>query len=88
MVQKKRAALTVDARAAEGAVEVTVDARGQLVSIVIDKSYLDDHDFDELGGHIIEATRRAAGEAEQRVAEMLAPINERDKSFPAFSDIV
>jgi hypothetical protein len=58
------------------------------VSVSIDKSYLDDHDFDELGGYILEAAQAAAGQAEKRVAEMLAPITERDKSFPTFSDIV
>jgi DNA-binding protein YbaB len=87
-VQKKQAALTVDAQAAEGAIEVTVNARGQLVKVVVDKSYLDDHDFDELGGYIVEAAQTAARDAGQRVAEMLAPINERHKSLPAFSDIV
>jgi DNA-binding protein YbaB len=87
-VKKKRAALRVEGQAADGTVEVTVDARGQLVGVAIDKSYLDDHDFDDLAGHVLEAVRRAAGEAERRVAEMVTPITERDKSFPTFSDIV
>jgi DNA-binding protein YbaB len=87
-VKKKRAALRVEGRAADDTVEVTVDARGQLVGVVIDKSYLDDHDFDDLAGHVLEAVRRAAGEAGQRVAEMVAPITQREKSFPTFSDIV
>jgi DNA-binding protein YbaB len=87
-VQKKQAALRVDAQAAQGTVEVTVNARGQLVKVVIDKSYLDDHDFDELGGCVVEAAQAAAQDAGQRVAEMLAPINERHKSLPTFSDIV
>jgi DNA-binding protein YbaB len=86
-MQKKQAALRVDAQAAEGTVAVTVNSRGQLVNIVIDESYLDDHDFDELGGHILEAAQEAAGEAGQRTAEMLAPINERGQSFPTFSEI-
>lgn len=87
-IQKKQAALRVDAQAAEGTVEVTVNARGQLVKVVIDKSYLDDHDFDELGGCILDAAQTAAQDAGQRVAEMLAPINERHKSLPTFADIV
>jgi DNA-binding protein YbaB len=86
-VQKRQAALRVDAQAAEGTVEVTVNARGQLVKVVIDKSYLDDHDFDELGGCIVEAAQAAAEDAGRQVAEMLAPINERHKSLPTFSDI-
>jgi DNA-binding protein YbaB len=87
-VQKKQAELKVDGQAAEGSVEVTVNARGQVVNAVIDKSYLDDHDFEDLGGHITEAAQAAAGEAGRRVAEMLAPINERHKNLPSFSDIV
>jgi DNA-binding protein YbaB len=87
-VQKKQAALRVDAQAAEGTVEVTVNAWGQLVKVVIDKSYLDDHDFDELGDCLVEAAQTAAQDAGQRVAELLAPINERQKSLPTFSEIV
>ncbi|WP_175611170.1 YbaB/EbfC family nucleoid-associated protein [Mycobacterium sp. SP-6446] len=87
-VQKKQAALRVEGQAAEGTVEVSVNARGQLVNVVIDTSYLDDHDFDELAGHIVEAAQAAVREAGKRVAAMLAPINQRDKSFPTFSDIV
>jgi DNA-binding protein YbaB len=85
---KKQAALRVDAQAADGAVQVTVDALGQLVKAVIDKSYLDDHDFDDLGGYIAEAAQAAARDAGRRVAAMLGPINERHKSFPSYSDIV
>jgi DNA-binding protein YbaB len=87
-LQKEQAALRVDARAADGAVQVTVDARGQLVETVIDKSYLDDHDFDDLGGYVTQAAQAAARDAGRRVAQMLGPINERHKSFPSYSDIV
>jgi DNA-binding protein YbaB len=86
-MQKKRAALRADAQAAEGTVTVTVNSRGQLVNIVIDESYLDEHDFDELGTHILEAAQAAVGAAGQRTAEMLAPINELDKSFPTFAEM-
>lgn len=87
-MQKKQAALKVSARTADGTVEVTVNARGQLVAAVIDRSYLDDHEFDDLAGHITEAAQTAARDAAQRVAEMLAPINKRQRSFPSLSDIV
>lgn len=87
-MQKKQTELHVDGKAAEGTVEVTVNARGQVTKTVIDKSYLDDHEFEELGDHITEAARAAASEAGRRVAELLAPINERHKTFPSFSDIV
>ncbi|MGE2818039.1 YbaB/EbfC family nucleoid-associated protein [Mycobacterium heidelbergense] len=86
--QKKQAALRVEGRAAEGTVEVTVNARGQVVNVVIDTSYLDEHDFDELGGHVLQAAQAAVREAGQQVAALLAPINQRDKAFPALSDIV
>ena len=87
-VQKEQAALRVEGRAAQGTVEVTVDARGQLVNVVIDKAYLDGHDVDELGGYVLEAVQAAVGEVGQRVVQMLASINERDESFPTFSDII
>jgi DNA-binding protein YbaB len=73
---KKQAALEVSAAAAEGSVVVTVNARGQVVKTLIDQSYLDDHDFDELGDHITEAAQAAARKAGGRVAEMLSDIVE------------
>ena len=87
-VQKKQAALSVNGAAAEGTVEVTVDARGQVIKTVIDGSFLDDHDFEELGDYVTEAARAAAGDAGRQVAQMMAPINERHRLFPSLSDIV
>ena len=87
-MQKKQAALKFTAQAADGTVAVTVDARGQVVKTVIEKSFLDDHDWEELGGYITEAAQAAAQDVAQQVAEMLAPINERYRKFPTFSDIV
>ena len=87
-MQKKQAALNLTGHAADGTVEVTVNARGQLVKAAIDKSFLDDHDFEDLGEYITEAAQAAAKDAAQRVAEMMAPIKARHKNFPSFSDIV
>lgn len=87
-IRKKQAMLTVDGKAADDTVEVTVNAQGQLVKAVIDKSYLDDHDFEELGDHITEAAQAAAADAGRQLADMVAPINERHSKFPSFSDIV
>jgi DNA-binding protein YbaB len=87
-MQKKRAALTASAQVADGTVEVTVDAGGRLVKAVIDKSYLDDHDLEDLGGFVGEAARLAAADVDGRVAEMLGPIGERHGLFPSFSDVV
>jgi len=86
-MQKKQAALKVEGQAAEGSVEVAVNAQGQVVNAMIDKSYLDDHDFEDLGSYITEAAQAAAAEAGRRMSEMLAPINERHKQLPSFSDI-
>jgi DNA-binding protein YbaB len=87
-MQKKQAELKADGQAADGSVKVTVNARGQVVKTVIDKSYFDDHDVEDLGGYVTEAAQAAAGEAGRRVAEMLAPITERHKKLPSLSDIV
>jgi DNA-binding protein YbaB len=87
-MQKKRAALRVDGVAADGTVEVTVDASGRLVRAEVDKSFLDDHDFEELGGCLVEAAQAAAGDAAGQVAEMMAPINERHRLLGSFSDLV
>lgn len=87
-VQKKQAELTATGTAADGMVEVTVNAHGQLTKTVIDENYLDDHEFDELSDHITEAAQSAARDAVRRVSEMMAPISERRKAFPAMSDIM
>jgi DNA-binding protein YbaB len=87
-VQKQQAALSVSAAAADQTVEVTVNAQGQLTKVVVDQSYLDDHDFEDLGESILEAARAAAQDASRQVTELLAPIGERYKSLPSFSDLV
>ena len=87
-LQKEQAALRASAAVADGLVEVTVNAQGRLLKTVIDESYLDEHDFDELADHITEAAQRAADDAAQRVSEMIVPITERRKAFPALSEIV
>lgn len=87
-VQKQQAALTASAAVADDTVEVTVNAQGQLLNAVIDPSYLDDHDFADLGDCVLEASRAAVQEARRRVADLLAPIAERQKLLPSFSDLV
>lgn len=86
--QKKRAELTATAAAADGLVEVTVNAAGQLMKTVIDESYLDEHEFDELADHITEASQAAAREASRRVAEIMAPISERRKGLHSLSQVM
>jgi DNA-binding protein YbaB len=87
-VQKRQAELTATAAAADGLVEVTVNAAGHVINTEIDESYLEEHDFDELSDHITEAAQAAACHASQLAADMMGPINERRKRFPSLSDIV
>jgi DNA-binding protein YbaB len=87
-VQKQQAAVTATAATADGMVEVTVNAAGHVVKTVIDESYLDEHEFDELSDHITEAAQTAARDAGRRVTEMFDPINERRKRFPSLSEFV
>ena len=87
-VQKKQADLTATGTAADGRVEVTVNARGQLIKTIIDESFLDDHEFEELGEHVTDAAQAAALDAARRLAEMMAPISQRRKAFPPLSEIV
>lgn len=87
-LQRKQAELTAKAAVAEGMVEVTVNAHGQLVKTVIDESYLDEYEFDELSEHITEAAQAAARDAARRVTEMMVSISDRRKRFPSLSEFV
>lgn len=87
-VQKKQAKLTASATAADGMVEVTVDAHGHLIRTTIDESYLDDFEFEELSDHITAAAQAAAREAARQVAEMMVPIRQRREGLPSLSEIV
>lgn len=87
-VQRKQAELTASAAVADGLVEVTVNASGHLIKTVIDESYLDDFEFDELSGHITEAAQAAARTVANRVADLMAPIADRRRRFPALSELV
>jgi DNA-binding protein YbaB len=85
-LQKKQAELTATGEAADGMVEVTVNAGGQLLKTVIDESYLDEFEFDELADHITEAAQAAVRDATHRMSEMMVPISERRKRFPSLSE--
>ena len=69
-------------------VVVTVDVQGRLTETVIDESYLDDHEFEELAGHVTEAAQTAARRAARSLADMMAPLSKRRKSLPGLSDVV
>ena len=87
-LQKKQAELTATGEAAHGMVEVTVNAHGQLLKTVIDESYLEEYEFDELGDHITEAAQAAVRDASHQMSEMMVPIGERRKQFPSLSEFV
>jgi DNA-binding protein YbaB len=87
-VQKKQAAMTAKAAAADGTVEVTVNARGAVIKTVVDEAYLEEYNFADLGGYITDAAQTAARNVAQRVAELMVPLNERRKQLPSLSDIV
>lgn len=87
-VQREQAKVIGCATAADGLVEVTVDARGHVVKTVIDESYLEEYELAELADHITEAAQAAARRATQRVSEMMAPISDRRNRFPAMSEVI
>jgi DNA-binding protein YbaB len=87
-VQKKQAELTATAASADGMVEVTVNAAGHVIKTVIDESYLDENEFEDLSDHITEAAQAAARDVAHRATAMFAPINERRKRLPSLSEFV
>jgi DNA-binding YbaB/EbfC family protein len=86
-VQKKQAELTATGAAADGLVEVTVNANGHVIKTAIDESYLDDYEFEELADHITSAAQDAVRTVGDRVAELMAPITDRRKLFPSLADV-
>lgn len=87
-VQREQAQLTASAEAADGLVEVTVNAQGHVIETVIDESYLDEYELDDLGGYVTSAAQSAAQLVAQRAAELMVPIGERRRMLPSLSDIV
>jgi DNA-binding protein YbaB len=87
-VEKKRAALSATAAVADGTVVVTVNAHGVVSDAVIDESYLEQHDLDELGRFVTTAAQRAARDVQQQAAQLLAPLAERRARFPSLADTV
>ena len=88
IVEKKRAALTSTATAADGTVAVTVDARGVVSETTVDESYLGEYELADLGDFITAAAQEAAADVAMRSAELLAPLAERRARFPSLSDVV
>jgi DNA-binding protein YbaB len=83
--QQQRMALSGTGAAADGLVEVTVDAQRMVTSTVIGESYLQEFELADLGGHITTAAQAAAREVERRGAALFAPLAQRQHEFSAMS---
>ncbi|WP_193047684.1 YbaB/EbfC family nucleoid-associated protein [Mycolicibacterium baixiangningiae] len=84
-IEEQRSTMVARATAADGTVEVTVNAQRTVVKTVVDESYLEDHEIAELGGHITSAAQAAVRQVDKRSQELLAPMNERRKAVSEIS---
>ncbi|WP_197376633.1 YbaB/EbfC family nucleoid-associated protein [Mycolicibacterium baixiangningiae] len=84
-IQQQRSTMMAKATAADGMVEVTVNAQRTVVKTVVDESYLEDHEFTDLGGHITSAAQAAVRQLDKRSEALLAPMNERRKAVSEIS---
>lgn len=87
-MQKRRAALTATATAADGTVEITVDAQRMVTRTVIDEAYVEEFELADLGGHITAAAQDAAREIERQAAALLAPLTARRQELSSLSGLV
>jgi len=83
--QQQRMSLSGTGTAADGLVEVTVDAQRMVTSTVIQESYLQEFEFSDLSGHITTAARAAAEEVARRGTELFAPLAQRRQAISAMS---
>jgi DNA-binding protein YbaB len=83
--QQQRMALSGTGTAADGLVEVTVDAQRMVTSTVIADSYLQEYELADLGSHITTAAQVAAQDVEHRGAALFAPLAERRQALSALS---
>jgi DNA-binding protein YbaB len=88
VMQERRAALTATATAADGTVEITVDAQRTVTKAVIDETYLDEFELTDLGGYITTAAQQAAQEIDRQSADLLAPLTQRRQEISALSSLV
>jgi DNA-binding protein YbaB len=84
-IQQQRSTMVAKATTADGTVEVTVNAQRTVVKTVVDESFLEDHEFGELGGHITTAAQAAVRQLDKRSEALLAPMNERRKAVSEIS---
>jgi DNA-binding protein YbaB len=88
VMQQQQAALTATGTAADGLVEVTLDARRTVTATKIDETYLREFEFIELSGYITTAAQAAAQEIERRAAELLAPLTARRQEISSLSGVM
>lgn len=84
-IQQQRSTLTTTGTAADGTVEVTVNAQRTVVKTVVDESYLDEFEFADLGGHLTSAAQAAVRQMDKRSEALLAPMNARRKAVSEIS---
>jgi len=84
-IEQRRSVMTATAAAADGLVEVTVNAQRTVVKTVVDDSYLEDFELAELGDHVTGAAQAAVRQLDARAQELLAPMNERRKAVSEIS---
>jgi len=84
-VQQQRSTMVARATAADGMVEVTVNAQRTVVRTVVDDSYLDEYELAELGEHVTSAAQAAVRQLDKRSEALLTPMNERRKAVSEIS---
>jgi len=80
-VNQRRMALSGKGTAADGLVEVTVDAQYTVTNTVIEESYLQEFELADLGAHVTAAARAAVEEVGRRGAALMAPLAERRQAI-------
>lgn len=88
VMQEKRKALMATATAARGTVEVSVDAHKVVTAVEVDDAYLEEFEFDDLGGFVVAAAQAAAREVDRQGAALLAPLSERREAISGMSGAV
>ncbi len=83
--QQQRKTLSATGTAADGLVEVTVDAQRMVTSTTIGESYLQEFELADLGDHVTTAAQAAAQEVERRGAALFAPLAQLRQAFSAMS---
>jgi DNA-binding protein YbaB len=86
-IEQKRSAIVATGTAADGMVEVTVNAQRLVTSTVIDESYLKDFEFADLGGYVTTAAQKAGEEVERRSAALLVPMTLRRAEIASQSGV-